>query len=448
MNTFPVPFARLLPAGSITRAVAAGAIAAGGLLAVPAAAQSRLDGTNPPPRVANILTTRITQGRAWRVDVGVATQADSNFQRLPPGEEVGALRVTPLIDAGIGVMAGRQQLFFGGKIGRDFFINKSDFNRSLWAAGGGVAWQLGARCSGVIGAEAGEQLLVQTSDQATFTPNVQTTKSVAGSANCQTAGGLGFGGVVRHDTASNDTPSRAVFDYRSTSFAPNISYGNNTLGQFSIGATISNVTFPQRSVATPSGFVDDGIATLNGRFGYSRALGTRLQVTAGVSYLKTQPDPEEVLALDATGQVVSVPREAFSGMGYDLNVGYQPSSRLTITVAADRNISTSQNVGALFTIAQSFTADVRYRIGPSLTAGLGGRRGTNTYKGSFASPTEPQARLNDRFEVIYASLDYSPVKLYSIGIDVSHQRRKSNPSTFDFNATTAALRLRVRLGRG
>ncbi len=432
-----------MPAGALMLLVTAG-----GLVAAPVVAQSRLDGSGQAVRAQNILSTPITKGRAWRVDIGVASLADNNFQRQPQGREIGALRITPVIDGGVGLLFGRQQLFLGGQVGRDFFINKAQFNRSLWALGGGVAWQVGSRCTGVVGAETRSQLLVQVNDQIRFTPNVQKTKSAAASATCQTAGGLGFGGTVRHDDVSNDTIERAAFDFRSTAYAPNITYGNSRLGQVSIGARIADVVYPRRPVATPAGIVGDGLATLNGRLGYSRTLGTRVQVTAGVSYLRSRPKPNLVLAIDQTGQIVAIPREPFTGTGYDFSVGYQPSSRLTVTVAGDRNFTTNQNVGALFTVAQTLSADIRYKIGPSLTFGIGGNRGTNDYKGSFVSPAEQQLRISDRFEGAYASLDYSPRKLYSVGFEIMHQRRKSNPATLDFKSTSAALRLRVRLGRG
>lgn len=434
-------FARLLPVHAIPLAIAAGTIAAPALAAPGNAADNQVISSG------GLLATPIARGRNWKVALNVNTLADSNFRTRPAGEEESALRITPTIEAGAGLPIGRQQFYIGGTIGRDYFINKSFFNRNRWSAGTGVAWRLGSRCNGIIGAETLRQL-VQVDEQAEFTANVQTTNTVAASANCQTAAGLGFGGSVRHDNASNDTPNRAAFDYRSTTYAPRITYGNGALGQFSLGASFGIVRYSARPVPTPSGFVVDGIDSLNGRFGYSRTLGSRLQVSAGVSYLKTTPKPAVILGLDATGQIIAVPREPFSGTGYDVSLGYRPSTRLSINVSGDRGVSTGLNVGALFTIRQGWSVDVRYKIGPSIDFGIGAARRTNQYKGSFVTPGEAQLRINDRFERVFAELDYSPVSLYSIGVEVAHQRRKSNPSTFDFRGTTALLRLRVKLGRG
>lgn len=433
--------ARLIPTGFLTLAIAAGG------LAVSASAQQAAGDDDRTVSTGGLLATQATRGRNWRVGMNVNTLADSNFRLRPDGQEVSALRITPTLDAGAGLPVGRQQFFIGGLIGRDYFINNAGFNRNRWSAGAGVAWRLGSRCSGVIGAETQRQL-VQVDEQAEFVANVQTFNTAAASANCETAAGLGFGSSVRHQNATNDTPRRAVFDFTNTTYAPRITYGNRTLGQFSLGASFGRVRFSQRAVPTPTGFVQDGISSLNGRLGYSRTLGSRLQVSAGVSYLKTTPKPAEVLTVDPTGQIVAITRETFSGTGYDVSLGYQPSSRLSVSIAADRGVNTGGNVGALFIIRQGVSADASYKIGPAITFGAGATRRTNDYRGSFQAPGEALLRLNDRYERVYTRLDYSPVRLYSIGLEVAHQRRKSNPSLFDFSGTTALLRLRVNLGRG
>ena len=231
-------FNRSHAAGRAAMAPVVTVLAAAVLFPAMAAAVPSVDGDNQPISNAGVLSTRVTQGRNWRVGVRVNTLSDSNFRRRPEGLQESALRITPVADAGVGLPLGRQQLFLGGSIGRDYFINKSFRNRNRWTLGGGVAWRLGTRCTGIIGAEI-KKRLTQLDDQAQFTENVQTSKDFGASANCQTATGLGFGGSVRHDDTSNDTPNRMLFDSRSTTYSPNISYGNRSLGQFSAGATIS-----------------------------------------------------------------------------------------------------------------------------------------------------------------------------------------------------------------
>lgn len=437
-------FARLLPMGAITRAAMLTFVASA-VLAVPASAQS--DASNEVVSTGGLLATQFTRGRNWRLATNLDTTADSNFLYLPDDQAQSAIRITPTIEAGAGLPVGRQQFFVSALIGRDFYINNAFFNRNRWQAGAGMAWRLGARCNGIIGAETQEQLL-RVNELAEFTANVQTLNTAAASANCETATGLGFGASVRRQSASNDTPRFEVFDYRDTTFSPRITYGNPSLGQFSLGASISNVSFPKRPVLSVDGFAEDGLSSFNGRLGYSRNLGSRLQLTFGLSYLRTQPKPSTILTIDPVGQIVAVPRDPFSGTGFDVSIAYQATPRLGIRVAGDRSINTSQFVGALYTLTQGISVDLAYAIGPSLDFAIGAQRRTNDYRESFLAPDDPQVRLNDRFDRVFAKLDYAPVSLYSIGVEVAHQRRVSNPSTFDFRGTTALLRLRVKLGRG
>lgn len=419
------------------------ASAAAVLFAGPATAASR-DGDNPVSG-DGLLSTSVVYGRKWTATFSLNTLADSNFRRVQDAES--ALRITPTIDVGVGMPVGRQQLFIGGELGRDFVLNHSEFNTGRYAIGGGVAWRVGARCSGLVGGDYRSRLN-QVFEQAGFTPNVQNVTTFAGSASCQTATGLGFGGSVRHTDIANERAQREPFNLRSTVFDPNISYGTPTIGQFSLGATFNNTVYPFRFTPTLAGAQQDGVKIFSGRVGYSRNLGSRLQFSAGASYLKSKPKPDVQLGIGPGGALIDVPRTDFSGSGFDLSLAYQPSSRMTVDLSASRNVNASANVGALFTVTQGYSANVGYKLSPRLDFSTGVSRLQNDYKESFTSPDEPLKRISDRIHRIYAQLDYSPVPLYSVGLVVAHQWRNSNPANFDFKSTTARLRLTVKFGRG
>jgi hypothetical protein len=412
------------------------------IVAAPAIAASR-DGDDAPAVGNGLLQTPIVEGRAWTLIGSVGTLYDTNFRRTPVAEA--AVRLTPLLHVGAGLPVGRQQLFFGADIGRDIVINQPEFSRGRYAVGGGLEWRLGSRCSGLVGAEALQRLTL-ISDQAQLTNNVQTTGVVAGSASCITATGFGFGGSVEHVAISNDLAQRKPYNLRSTVFAPNLSYGTPNLGQFSLTATFNSTVYPNRTALTSSGLVDEGIHIFNGRFGYQRTLGARLQLAVGLSYLKSSPRPTSILGI-VNGQIVSVPRDSFSGSGYDGSLTYHPSSRMTLGLEASRNVTVSPNVGAQFVIRNTYGADVNYAIGPSLDLNFGGRILRNQYKRSFTSSGEI-ARNADNVKRVYVVLDYSPVPLYSLAFEIAHQWRRSDPVDFNFDSTTARLNLRVKLGRG
>lgn len=401
------------------------------------------NGDDPPINGGNLLQTAVTDGRAWRIRGQVGTLYDSNILRTPTGED--AVRLSPVVAFNAGLPAGRQQLFFGAEYGRDIVFTQERLNRGRNAIGGGVEWRVGRACSGVIGAERFERLSVVT-EQAELVNNVQTGVVFAGSIGCRTPTGIGFGGSVQRQTLSNDLDIRLPFDLNSTIFAPNISYGTPTIGQFSVTGTFNSTSYPNRQLATADGIVDDGIKIFQGRFGYQRGFGSRLRLNIGASYLKSSPEPDTQLAV-VDNQVVSVPRGGFSGSGYDVSIDYTPSTRLALTLLARRNVQVSPNVGALFLVRTDFGADVSYNLNPSMSAGAGALLSMSDYKQSFTSPGEI-ARVSDNTKRFYVNFDYSPVKLYTIRLDLVHQLRRSDPVDFNFDSTSVRLNLIVNFGRG
>ena len=426
----------------------------------PAAAQ-RVSGDNRPFGNGGLTSVEPVQGRGWRVDATVASLYDSNILRLgdgfalPPGYTQSDFRITPTVSAAVGLPVGRQQFFFGGQIGRDFYLRNSNLNRNRYGAGGGLNWRVGRVCQGTLSAEYINQRALL-SEVSQLVNDVQETKAFNGNIDCSPPIGIGFGGSVRHEEVDNQNANRRIFDAHSTAYQGYLSYGTPSLGQFQIGGGYTRIDYPRRSVTvatsgTALGLDNDGLDLYNARLGYRRSLGSRITLDASASYNKVKPDPRTIyFPVVVGGGFAFVPneRKGYSGLGFNTVIGYRPSPRLSADFVASRNVSSSPTVGALFVIETSVGADVSYKIGPSLTAGLGGTYDNRDYRGSFASIEEPQARQKDDIGRVYARLTYAPVKLYNIDLEVAHEQRNSKPSIYDFSGTTVQLSLRVHLGRG
>jgi hypothetical protein len=98
-------------------------------------------------------------------------------------------------------------------------------------------------------------------------------------------------------------------------------------------------------------------------------------------------------------------------------------------------------------VRSDFGADIGYVMNPAMSLGAGARLMKNDYRQSFSTPGEAQ-RNNDNTKRFYASFNYSPVKLYSVSLLVTHQTRRSDPASFSFDSTAVRLNLVVNLGRG
>jgi hypothetical protein len=426
--------------------MARGAVLALALASAPVAAQLS-DNDDGPPLQGGILTTPITQGRSWSANFVLNSLSDSNFRRTSGPNPESATRISPGVTLAAGLPVGQQQLFIGGNYGLDFTINNSDFNRSRWSLGGGAGWRLGARCSGVVGAEASERLNL-VFDQSVFSDNVRRTTAVAATANCQSGAGLGFGGSFGQINATNNRPEQELFDVKTTLFSANVFYGSQALGQFSIGGSMNDSDYSQRLVLTPDGIVNEGVTLLSGQIGYSRSFGTRLQASVSVSYLESRPKPGSILQFTPDGQIVQVERSVLTGNGFNLSLIYAASSRMSLSVGASRNVRASPNAGALFTVQNTYFGSLNYELGPTLSLSTGINYRVVDYVDAFASAAEPVPRVSDNFTRIFAGMQYSPQALYSLGLQFAYNQRRSDPSLYDFNSFTALISLSVRLRKG
>lgn len=405
-------------------------------------------GDDPPLVNGGFISVPQAEGRNFILIGSLGILSESNFQRQATALGGSALRVAPLVEAGIGLPVGRQQFFVGGSVGRDIFINNSRFNRNRYSLGGGINLRAGSRCNGVVGGQITSQQLLQT-DVAEFQDNVQKRNTLGGTITCQSPVGFGFGGTVVYQDARNGRQERAIFNFNSLTISPQISYSSPSLGVFSLSGTRQQVRYTNRSILTPGGLEQDGIDIDSARLGFTRDIGSRLNLSLGGTYNKVRPLPDQQLVpAPIPGLFFQVDRPGFSGFGYDAALNLQLGSRMTITASTDRSVTGGGNVGSLFRVRSSYGLDADYRLSRSITAGVGGVILNNSYRGSFASVDEPQRRFSDKTRRVYAQLGYSPSPRYSITTEIAHQRRDSDPDIFSFSNTSALLRLRVQLGRG
>ncbi len=411
-------------------------------ISAPGSAAPSQAGSDPPLRRVSFLSVPQVEGRGFKLAGEVTTAFDTNFRRTVA--PVDALRISPVVEAAYGTTIGRQQFTIGGVLGRDMFLNNGQFNRNRYAIGAGLGVTAGTRCTGNLGVELSERQLLQ-SDAVELADNLRKEFLTGASLTCQAGVGLGFGATGTYQEVRNSRAQRELFDSNILTISPQITYASPVLGVFSVGGSLSRVRYPSRFVLATSGPVQDGVDIRSGRLGFSRNLGTRLNLNVGASYYDAAPDPQTILV---TGALVPLDRVKFSGSGYDASLIMQLGSRATITASADRALRGGGNVGSLLTVANSYGLDMDYRLTPALTLGFGGTLAKQDYRGSFTSPDEFLPRISDSIKRVYAQIGYSPTPRLAVSVEVAHQERDSNPEIFRFRSTSGLLRLRVMMGRG
>lgn len=401
-------------------------------------------------------------GRGFSLGASLRTLYDGNIRRvgngfpLRDGDSRSDFRFSPLVTAAVGYPLGRQQLFLDGEVGRDFYARNNDLNRNRYGAGGGLIWRLGRACTGAVTGDfrRRQALLSESSGQG---DNTQDVTILSANGDCVPGVGIGFGGGVSHRATDNKTLIRRAFDSRDTTFDAHLNFSTPALGTFSAGGTYSKISYPERDVTVALegggiGTVDDKLNSWSARLGFARSLGSRLSVNASASYIKVKPDPRDTLAIIELpgGFPVAIPnaREGYSGPGYNLAINYTPSPRLSASLAASRNATSSSNVGARIDVRDSVTGVINYNLGASISTAIGASYDRRRYKGSFANEADPLRRIRDSIGRVFGRVSYQPRPLYGVDFELAHQKRDSNPSEYNFSATSASVVLHVKFGKG
>jgi hypothetical protein len=436
------------------------ALAAMIVAAFPAQAAPSAAGDDPGFVDSGLTTVAPVTGRGFFIRPSLRTRYDTNMLRLGDGftptngGQREDLQISPLVTASLGLPVGRQQVFVTGSLGRDIYINNEQLNRNRYSLGAGVNLRAASRCTATAAVNFDSRQALVT-EVAELVPNLQETLSYGATALCQSPAGLGFGGTVRRIEFRNDTATRRPLDYNSLIFSGQLNYALGNIGRFSASGTLTQIQYMNRPVILPTGNVDtDAVDILSGRFGFQREIGSRLSLNLGLSYLETRPVPPTILQLTPTvppaapGQFLApIDREKFSGLGYDAAITYRPSTRLTATFQASRNVQASANVLAQYQVFTSLVGDVDYRLGSAITIGGGATFDKRQYFNNALFTTAGGRRVEDDISRVYGNIGYTPVKLYTVGLELAYQNRKSLPVEFSFDSFSAVLSLRVNFGR-
>lgn len=382
-------------------------------------------------------------GRGLSISGSLLTRYEDNISRQVVPDA--GFRLRPQLDLAYGLALGRQGLYVEGSVARDMFI-ATDFrpDRGRYTAGAGLAYQL-SRCTGDVGAS-WQRSLAFLSDAIEFGGFEQQRTSFGLTANCRIGGSLSVQGSVNRRDVETERSVGDAFNFNSWSYSAGIGFGNAGLGQFSLNASVTDTAMPGRLVVTPTGFAEDGLLQRNVRFGYQRSFGSRISIAAGLSYIDTQPSlPETIVIIDDELQLV--PREGFSGLGFDVGLDLTLSPRLSIDLTSTRSTFVNPVVGAQFTVFTAYAGAIRYRLNDRYAVAIGASRRDNSYRGGFVSDLQPFLRVADNIDRFYGQFNARLGRRMRIAIDLSHNRRRSNPAIGNFNTTGLGLNLGFDFGR-
>lgn len=387
--------------------------------------------------------------RGLSLGASISARYEDNLLRQAVKDD--GFRIRPQVSGRYGLGLGRGGLFVQGNYGRDvIYANNRVAPSERLMVGGGLDFNL-SRCTGEVGGSWRRGLTFVT-ETTLFGGFSQETATAGFAAQCRLGGALSINGsVLRSDVSvgrnASGGPSSSAFDVQRWSYSAGVGFGNQALGQFNLGGSISDSNMPGRLLLTPDGLVEDGLSQRSLRLGYSRQFGSRINVSAGISYLDTQPNTTvNVVFIDGVPQLVD--RPGFKGAGYDLALDFTFSPRLGLALTAARNTNANGNVGAQFVVSTSWAAQIDYRLGSRYTVAAGVNLRDSQFRGAFSSTLDPVRRQSDDFIRIFGRFGGRLGQRLRFSVDVAHNRRRSNPAILNFNSTGVGLSLGYQLGRG
>ena len=408
------------------------------------------DNDDNPLRAPTAVPGLTGYSRGLSIDASIASRYDSNLTRRPIADA--GFRVRPQVGIDYGLGLGRGGLFVQGNYGRDFIFGSSAIRPSdRLMLGGGVDFQL-SRCTGQTGGSWRRGLTFVT-DASQFGGFSQEIATAGFAAQCRVGNALSINGsVLRSDIKSVRDSAGAqslsgAFDLQRWSYSAGLGFGTQALGQFSLGGSISDSRMPGRLVLTPTGLIEDGLGQRSARFGYSRRFGAKINLSAGLSYIDTQPNTTlSVIVIDGVPQIVD--RPGFKGLGYDVALDVNLTPRFGLSATAIRNTMANGFVGAQFTIANSYAAQIDYRLGSRYTVAAGINTRKSEYRGAFTSALDPLRRISDDFTRVYGQFGGRLGRRLRFALDVAYSKRRSDPNLLNFDSTSVGLTIGYQLGRG
>jgi hypothetical protein len=312
---------------------------------------------------------------------------------------------------------GLDTIFAQGSVGYTAYARNSILDRSIIQFNGGGLGQVGI-CQLSLGgtfmrrqADLAE-LSVVTSSGALLrnVSDLMEDSVVSASATCGHEIGIAPTASVSETWVHNDATDLATVNAQVLSTSAGLSYRSPVLGVISLLGQYGETDYPDRPVLTPTGIVSYSFQTVGGGFTYARNLGTRLQATASLSYIRLEP--------------VQGTTQGYSGPTYSVGATYSVTPRLSANLQVAKSTLPSSQANASFEIVDFYELEASYQLGGRAIVSAGVSRRHDDYGGiilpQFAGLTEDTA---DR---VFTSGSLKVGRRLTLTANLAFERRDAN----------------------
>lgn len=365
----------------------------------------------------------------YSIRASLLSEYQSNFLRIPDGVATPAgksksdFRLTPLLSGDVNLPFGRQSLFASAVVGKDFYTKNQGYDRQRILLSGGANLAAGSSCTATLSGNFVQQQSNSNSSLVNI-PNTQTTTSYGATAQCGGISGITPSLTYHHTKATNDSLARQLYDLKSNSYSGSLGYARPGFGVVSLFASRNANNYYNQTYVIGNETVTRGVDVTNIGIQYQRAITTQFNANASLSRVHVVP---------------TLPFQSpTSSLGYSLSINYVPPTRISASIVASRNASSSPNSSSLFYVQQAFSGTITYRLRTTLDVKLGASTSLRTYDNAVSIPGSGQL-ISDRLNNFRLSVNWAPIQNGTLSTFVAQANRGAEPSTYNYKNTIVGV---------
>jgi len=393
------------------------------------------------PAVAHAQAAGPVAAGGSRTDIGVSVQGtyDSNVSRSSAsladarGIAQDDYIVTPSINFDLARPVGRQSVFLTGSVGYDFYARDHILDREQVDISGGAALQAGGCHATVMADYARRQSQLQDLEFTGVLENLEIDQLYRVSADCARPIGFSPTGSVSESITNNSQFLQKSADHRTFTGTAGLLYSNPGLGQLQVFGEYDKTDYTDNIIVFDGlGFLGpaQGYKAYSGGVSYTRNVGSRLNLTAQVSYMDLRPD--------MAGE------PGFDGLTYKLNGTLQLGSRLKVSGDFERGAIPANRIGVSYARNESEQVSLSYAATTRVTLGLGGFVQENRYVGSPLNLDPTLFVTHDRVSGLFASAGLKLGQKTSLVLDCRWEQQTADIAAFSYDDLRVSLTASVK----
>lgn len=321
---------------------------------------------------------------------------------------------------------GRHMVSAGARAGYNFHANNSQLDREQLSLDSMALLDF-RYCEVTPSISYSRQLsdlgnLVSLDDPTLVADNTQSVQDYAVNVSCGGVVGLRPQAGISYSRGDNSNPLRQRADFETVEYTAGLGYRQPSIGDLSLFYSKQKTEFRNRTL---NGVRDSFEAQ---RFGasISRDIGARLAANARIYFLKSS-------ASTAVGR-------DFEGVGYSAGITYRISSQLQAQLNLGRDVQNSLNNDALYTLDETYGANLAYVLNPRLSfdAGYTLRKRDYTYS-TFLGELPVDLLSNETFHAANLGANYTYSERLRFTLFGGYESRSANGTAFDYDGYFVGL---------